>query len=147
MSTTLNADNYVVFTLADTLYAIPSNDVERMEMVEHVTPVPNSLPFVDGIVFSRGRVVPAINLRRRFGFTAIEYNIQSRLIIVANENRIVGLIVDSAREFVSIATEAVQPAPDVVNGTSGRYLRGVANVNNRVFLILDIAGILDASVV
>lgn len=147
MSTTLNADNYVIFTLADTLYAIPSNDVERMEMVEHVTPVPNSLPFVDGIVFSRGRVVPAINLRRRFGFAPTEYNIQSRLIIVANENRVVGLIVDSAREFVSIATEAVQPPPDVVNGTSGRYLRGVANVNNRVFLILDIAGILDASTV
>ena len=62
------AEPYVLFELAGTAYALPSHAVQRMEMVEHVTPVPNAPPFVDGVVFSRGRVVPAVNLRRRFGF-------------------------------------------------------------------------------
>ena len=54
-----STEPYVLFTLAGTAYAVPSRDVQRMEMVEHVTPVPNSPPFVDGVVFSRGKVVPA----------------------------------------------------------------------------------------
>ena len=55
-----------------------------MEMVEHVTPVPNAPPFVDGVVFSRGRVVPAVNLRRRFGFDRVPYDLKTRLIVVAH---------------------------------------------------------------
>ena len=63
-----NTEPYVLCELAGTAYAIPSHAVQRMEMIEHVTPVPNAPPFVDGVVFSRGRVVPVVNLRRRFGF-------------------------------------------------------------------------------
>lgn len=136
---------YVLFTLAGTAYALPSRDVQRMEMVEHVTSVPNAAPFVDGVVFSRGKVVPAVNLRRRFGFDRADYDLQTRLVVVAHADRLVGLIVDSAREFVAIAAEAIQPPPEAMAGTSGRYLRGVASVGDRVILILDVAGVLDAA--
>ncbi len=136
---------YVLFTLAGTAYALPSRDVQRMEMVEHVTPVPNAAPFVDGVVFSRGKVVPAVNLRRRFGFDRVAYDLKTRLIVVAHADRLVGLIVDSAREFVTIPAEAIQPPPEALAGTSGRYLRGVADVGDRVILILDVAGVLDAA--
>jgi purine-binding chemotaxis protein CheW len=136
---------YVLFTLAGTAYAVSSHDVQRMEMVEHVTPVPNAPPFVDGVVFSRGKVVPAVNLRRRFGFDRVDYDVKTRLIVVAHADRLVGLVVDSAREFVTIPAEAIQPPPEAMAGTSGRYLRGVANVGDRVILILDVAGVLNSS--
>jgi purine-binding chemotaxis protein CheW len=142
---TLLAEPYVLFTLAGTAYAVPSRDVQRMEMVEHVTPVPNAPPFVDGVVFSRGKVVPAVNLRRRFGFERTDYDLKSRLLVVAHADRLVGLVVDSAREFVTIPAEAIQPAPEAMAGTSGRYLRGVADVGGRVILILDVAGVIDAA--
>ena len=139
-----DAEPYIVFDLAGTAYAVPSRDVQRMEMIEHVTPVPNAPPFVDGVVFSRGRVVPAVNLRRRFGFDRVAYDLRTRLIVVAHADRAVGLIVDSAREFLAIPAAAVQPPPEVMAGTSGRYLRGVATLGDRVVLVLDVPGLLDA---
>lgn len=135
---------YVLFTLAETAYAVSSRDVQRMEMVEHVTPVPNAPPFVDGVVFSRGKVVPAVNLRHRFGFARTDHDLKTRLIVVAHGDRLVGLIVDSAHEFVTIPAEAIQPPPEAMAGTSGRYLRGVADVGGRVILVLDVAGVLDS---
>ena len=60
------SDNYIVFTVAETTYALPSQDVAHVELVENVTPVPNAPPHVDGVVFSRGAVVPALNMRARF---------------------------------------------------------------------------------
>jgi purine-binding chemotaxis protein CheW len=137
------AEPYILFELAGTAYAVHSAVVQRMEMVEHVTPVPNAPPFVDGVVFSRGRVVPAINLRVRFGFDRAPYDLKTRLIVVTHDDRAVGLIVDSAREFVTIAADAIQPPPDGLAGTSGNYLRGIATVADRVILILDVAGVLN----
>jgi purine-binding chemotaxis protein CheW len=137
------AEPYVLCELAGTAYAIPSHAVQRMEMVEHVTPVPNAPPFVDGVVFSRGRVVPAVNLRRRFGFDRAAYDLKTRLVVVAHAGRAVGLIVDSAREFLTIPAEAIQPPPEGLAGTTGNYLGGIATLDGKVILILDVAGVLE----
>ena len=59
----MSANNYILFTVAGTSYALPSHDVAHVEMVEQITRVPNAPSFVDGVVFSRGQVVPAVNLR------------------------------------------------------------------------------------
>lgn len=141
-----DATTYVLFELAGTAYAIPSSDVHRMEMVEEITPVPTAPPYVEGVVFTRGKVVPAINLRTRFGFERAEFTLATRLIVVAQGSRLVGLIVDSAREFVKIAPEAIQPPPEALAGTSGRYVQGVASATDRLILILDVAGVVDAAV-
>lgn len=138
----VTTETYVLFDLAGTAYAVPSQAVQRMEMVEHITPVPNAPAFVDGIVFSRGTVVPAVNLRRRFGFDRVAYDLRTRLIVVSHAGRTVGLIVDAAREFVTIPADAIQPPPDTLAGTSGKYLSGVVTLNDKVVLILDVAEVL-----
>ena len=140
------SEPYILFELAGTPYAIPSAVVQRMEMIEHVTPVPNAPPFVDGVVFSRGRVVPAINLRCRFGFDRVPYDLRTRLIIVTHADRAVGLIVDSAREFITIPPESIQPPPEGLSGMSGEYLSGIATVADRLILILDVAEVLKYAV-
>jgi chemotaxis signal transduction protein len=140
--TVATTEPYVLCELAGTAYAIPSRVVERMEMVEQVTPVPNAAPFVDGVVFSRGRVVPAVNLRRRFGFDRAAYDLKTRLVVVAHAGREVGLVVDSAREFVTIPADAIQPPPEGMAGTTGTYLGGVATLAGKVILILDVAEVL-----
>jgi purine-binding chemotaxis protein CheW len=134
---------YVLFELAGTAYALPSDAVLRMEMVEAVTPVPNAPPFVDGVVFSRGRVVPAVNLRRRFGFDKVPYDVRTRLIVAGHADRVVGLIVDSAREFVKIPADAIQPPPEAMGGTSGHYLAGIATIDDKVILIIDVGEVLN----
>jgi purine-binding chemotaxis protein CheW len=140
-----DADSYILFQLAGTTYALRTSDVQHMEMVEHITPVPNTPPFVEGVVFSRGQVVPAINLRRRFGFERHDYTLQSRLIIVRSGERRVGLIVDSAREFRTIARESIQPPNEAIAGLSGRYLLGIANLADRLVLVVDINEVLQFS--
>ena len=139
------SEPYILFQLKDTSYAIPSNLVQQMEMVETFTPVPNAPPFLEGLVFIRGRVIPAINLRARFGFPKVPYDLATRLVVVHSQQRSVGLIVDTAREFMSIDVEAIQPPPETVSGLSGQYLKGIARVGERLILILDVEEILSMS--
>jgi len=102
-------DKYILFSVAGTLYALPTERIAHIEMVEHVTRVPNAPRFVDGVVFSRGEVVPAVSLRARFGFERSAFDTRTRLIVVRSGSRVVGLIVDAAREFTTIPESAIKP--------------------------------------
>jgi purine-binding chemotaxis protein CheW len=139
-------DSYILFELANTTYAVPSRDVQHMEMIEHITPVPNAPPHVEGVVFSRGQVVPAINLRLRFGFPRANYTLRSRLLVVQVGPRRVGLIVDAAREFRNISAEAIKPPHESITGLSGQYLAGIANIGDRVVLLLNIPEVINGGV-
>ena len=115
-------------------------------MVSTPTPVPNAPEFVDGVVSVRGQVIPAVNLRARFGFPRAPHDVRSRLVIVRAVGRTVGLIVDSAREFATITPDSIKPLPDGVSGLSGRYLRGVAQKGDRLMLVVDVRELLAADV-
>jgi purine-binding chemotaxis protein CheW len=133
---------FILFTVAGTTYALRSRDVAHVEMVDQVTAVPNAAHFVDGVVFSRGQVVPALNLRARFGFDKVSNDLSTRLLVVRDGARTVGLVVDSAREFVPIDPAAIQPPSAALTGLSGRYLEGVANIGDRLILVLNLAATL-----
>ena len=135
----IDADTFVLFELAGTTYAVPSGDVQQLEMIEHITPVPNAAEAVEGVVFSRGQVIPAISLRTRFGFSKIEYDLRSRLLVVQVGGRNIGLIVDAAREFKRIPPDAVSPPPETLDGMSGKYLDGIATIGDRLILLLNLA--------
>ena len=113
-----------------------------MELIEQITPVPNAPSFVEGVVFSRGHVIPAVNLRVRFGLPPQQHTPRSRLVVVEAGQRTVGLIVDSAREFRNLASESIQPPNETIAGLSGKYLRGIAIVAERLILILDMNEVL-----
>ena len=82
-------------------------------------------------------------MRRRFGFDKAPYDLRTRLIVVTSAGRTAGLIVDTAREFVSIAAETIQPPPDAIAGLSGCYLQGIASLKERLVLILNVEAILN----
>ena len=139
------ADHFIVFTVAGTSYALRSRDVAHVEMVDQITRVPNAAHFVDGVVFSRGKVVPALNLRARFGFDKVPYDLRTRLLVVQSDTRSVGLVVDSAREFLAIPPSAIQPPNQALTGLSSRYVQGIANLDDRLVLILDLPEVLNFS--
>jgi purine-binding chemotaxis protein CheW len=112
-------------------------------MVENVTPVPNATHSLEGVVLTRGRIIPAVNLRARFGFPKIAYNLRTRLIVVEAEGRTVGLIVDSAREFTTLPGAEIKPPPDAIANLNGDYLEGIATVDGRMILILRLAAVLN----
>lgn len=131
------SESYIFFELAGTTYGLPASVVQQMEMVENITPVPNALPFVEGVVFSRGQVIPVLNLRLRFGFPKIPHDLRTRLIVIHTRARTLGLLVDTAREFVTVPSEAIQPPPDGLSDLSGKYLAGIATLGERVVLLLN----------
>ncbi len=139
------SDNYILFSVAGTTYALRTRDVTHVEMIEQITSVPNAPSFVDGVVFSRGQVVPALNLRARFGFDRAPNDVRTRLLVVQSDGRNIGLVVDSAREFLAIADSAVQPPNQALAGISGQYIAGIANLNDRLILILDLHPVLNFS--
>jgi purine-binding chemotaxis protein CheW len=142
-ATTPGIGSYILFTVAATTYALPSADVRHMEMVEDMTRVPNAPAFIDGVVFSRGQVVPVVNLRARFGFERERFDLRTRLIVVQAGARLIGLVADSAREFVSIPPDAIQPPNEALAGMSGRYVEGIASVRDRLILVLNLERILN----
>lgn len=139
------ADTYIIFNLGASLYGVRSDDVLHVDMLEHVTPVPNAHPALDGVVFSRGKVIPALNLRARFGLEREPATTRTRLIFLRWQGRIVALVVDSAREFRAIPSESIRPIEEALAGVEGNYLRGLATVKDRLVLLLDIAAVLDLS--
>lgn len=140
---TQGSSPFILFAVGKTTYAIPAQLVQQMEMIETITPVPNAPRFVEGVVFSRGQVIPAIDLRVRLGLEKAEYNLRSRLIVIQTGSRVVGAIADSAREFVSIPTSAIQPPPEAI-GASGKYISGIIRLGERIVLLLNVEEILES---
>ena len=135
--TATSPQSYILFAVAGTSYALPSAQVLHIEMVEHVTPVPNAPQFIEGVVFSRGQVVPVINLRARFGFDRVALDMRTRLLVVQHEGRRVGLLADDAREFIRIDPSAIHPPGEAIGGLSGNYVEGIATLGERIVLVLD----------
>lgn len=137
------SEPYILFRINNIQYAVPSSQVQQLEMIEAITPVPNAPAFVEGVVFMRGRVVPVISLRSRFGLEKIPYDITARLIVIDLDGRTIGLTVDSAREFISIDTSHILPPPESLVGPRLEYLRGVVSLQDRLILVVDLHKLLD----
>ena len=134
---------FILFELAGTTYGVRSRFVQQIEMIDDVASVPNAHAAVEGVVLVRGQVIPALNLRTRFGFERIDRDLRSRLVVINAGNRIVGLVVDTAREFLKIPTESIEPPPEALTGLSGHYLEGIATIGERMILILNLDAVLD----
>jgi len=134
----MDKHSFILFEVAGTTYGLASRDVQQMEMVDHITPLPNAPDYVDGVVFTRGQVIPVVNLRVRFGFERTPPTSRTRLIVISRNARTVGLIVDSAREFMSIPADAIRPPHEGISNLSGSYLEGIAAIADRIILILKV---------
>ena len=132
----------VVFVMESEEFACSINNVREVLKMIRVTPLPRSLDFVEGVINMRGEVIPVIDLRKRFGLPEAERTDESRIIIVEVEERMVGLIVDSVREVLSIPNEQIQEAPSQVAGGKTDLIKGVGKVADRMLIILDLDRIL-----
>lgn len=139
------SDHYILFLVAGTTYAIPSQHVAHVEMVDQVTSVPNAAAFVDGVVFSRGQVIPAINMRARFGFPRIDGDVRTRLLVVTIAGRNVGLLVDACREFLTIPSTSIHPPGEALTSAAAQYLAGIATIGDRIIVILKLDDLMNSA--
>lgn len=138
MSKSNHQESFVLFELAGQTCGVRSHSVQSVEMVEHITAVPNTLPFVEGVTFTRGRVIPSINLRIRLGLPRIPIYPRARMLVIRSKDRTAGMLVDSTREFISIPANAIQPPGETAAGFNIKYVEGIATLGNRTLLILNL---------
>lgn len=144
MTASAAQDAHILFQVGANTYALPSSVVERLEMLENVTPVPNAPPEVEGIVASRGEMIPVVSLRARLGLPAEAAGLKTRLIVVRWRGRVVGLVADSAREFVRLAKDAALPPPEALGGAARTLVEGVAPSADRLIMLLSLDTLLGA---
>ena len=134
----------IVFQLNDKEYGVPVSQVKSIEKIMHITRVPHTNPFVKGVMNLRGVVTPLLDLRVRFGMEEQAYNEGTRVIIVSIEDKEVGLIVDGANDVIDIPTSKIEPPPEVVGLAAEGFIDGVANLDKRLLILIDLNKILES---
>ncbi len=132
----------IVFQLKDEEYGIPVQQVQSIERMMHITRVPKVAKFVKGVMNLRGVVTPIIDLRKRFGIEEVAYTESTRIIIVGVADMEVGLIVDAANDVIDIPEGAIEPPPEVVGTVEVEYLNGVAKLDKRLLILLNLEKVL-----
>ena len=128
---------HVLCKVNDTEYVLPAADVLQMESFGGATKVPGAATTVAGLVQIRGRVVPVVDLRVVFGLAPISPTIDSRVVVMKTAERVVGLLVDSAREVLKIPAEDFHPPPAVLVQQTDGLVKAVAQVGNRLLMLID----------
>ena len=103
-----------------------------------ITKVPRAPEFVEGVINLRGKVIPIIDLRRRFGLASKAHDKNTRIIVIEINNIIVGFVVDAVSEVLRIPASTVEPPPPVVAGVDSDYISGVGKLQDRLLIMLDL---------
>ncbi len=136
----------VTFTIAEEDFAFDIFKVKEIIRIVEVTKVPKSPDFIEGVINLRGNVIPILDLRKRFHLKPREYDKKTRIIVVEANTELVGFIVDAVLETRSIFESCIEAPPTIVlGGIESEYLKGVAKLEDRLVILLDIGKILSVS--
>lgn len=133
----------VTFVIDRETFSIHINRVQEIIMMQDVTRIPRSLPFVDGVLNLRGRVIPVISLRRRLGFADVEHDRRTRVVVVEVTGRILGLVVDRVEEVLTLDSSRIEPPPAMISGIGREFIEGVGKRGERIIVLLDIEKLFD----
>lgn len=141
--TLLSELKIIVFQLKEKEYAIPVEQVQSIEKVQHITRVPGVASYIKGVINLRGVVAPIIDLRNRFGLGEADYSEHTRIIIAVLDQYEIGLIVDAANDVLDIQQDSIEPPPEIIGGTEAEYINGVVKVGKRLLILLDLQKVMD----
>jgi purine-binding chemotaxis protein CheW len=135
----------VTFKLGTEEFALDILLVQEINRRVEITKVPKTPEFVEGVINLRGKIVPVVDLRKRFGLGGHGFTGQSRIIVVNIDNRVLGLMVDSVSEVVQIPARTIEPAPPLVVGIDAAYIKGIGKFEDRLLILLDLGKVLSAN--
>lgn len=133
----------IVFQLGDKEYALPVSQVQGIEKTVHITRVPRTESYVKGVINLRGVVTPIIDLRERFSISTNVKSEETRIIIISQGEMEVGLIVDAANDVMDLSKTSIEPQPEVVGSLEEEFISGVAKVDKRLLILLNLEKVLN----
>ncbi len=135
----------VTFHLDGEIYGIDVMQVQEVLRVTEIAPVPGAPPYVLGIFNLRGNVVTVIDTRGRFSLPPGEITDSTRIVIIESNKQVVGILVDGVAEVVELNTETIDSAPNVGDDESSRYIQGVATLDQKLLIVVDLNKLLSDS--
>lgn len=118
-------------------YGVPITKVQEIIPMAAPTKLPQVPDFVEGIINLRGKIIPIIDLKKRFGMAASAISSESRSVVVEVDGQTVGIIVDEVSEVLRLAQDSIEPPPSVIGGITAEYLIGVGKIEDRLLILLD----------
>jgi purine-binding chemotaxis protein CheW len=132
----------VGFRIGDETFGVRISTVREIVRVPEITAVPNAPDYIEGVINLRGKIIPVMDLRKRFGVKDVEPNKKNRILVVEVDDKVVGLIVNSASEVLKIPpSEVVAPSSMFQEGEVS-CVTGVGKLNGRLVILLDTAKIM-----
>ena len=128
----------VIFDLASETYGVDIVSVREIIRMQEITKVPRTADFVEGVINLRGKVIPVIDLRKRFGFVQADATKETRIVVVDIGGNDIGVVVDAVTEVLRLSGDSVEPPTGVITTTDSDYLLGIAKLESRLIILLDL---------
>jgi purine-binding chemotaxis protein CheW len=142
MTAQSNIQQLVAFNLANEEYGVAITQVQEIVRVPEITHIPGMPHFIEGVINLRGKVIPVIDLRKRFALEQKEYAEKTRIIVADAGGQTVGLVVDSVSEVAQLSQEQIDVIPPSITSIDAQYLSGVGKMGKRLVILLDLAKLL-----
>lgn len=135
---------YLTFQLMSEQYGVAIETVREINQFGEITKVPRTPNYVKGVMNLRGKIIPVVNLRVKFGMEPQESTRDTCIIVIETEIGQVGMIVDSVKEVVDLQEAQIEPSPVLGNQSAMSFVRGMGKVDNRVVILVDIVSAFSA---
>jgi purine-binding chemotaxis protein CheW len=133
------------FTLGSEEYGIEILKVQEIRGYDAVTKIANAPPFIKGVVNLRGIIVPIVDMRIKFNLANVDYNSLTVVIILNVAGRVVGMVVDGVSDVIALTPGQIKPSPEFSGSFDAAYLRGMATINERMLILLDIEKVMSSA--
>ena len=133
-----NSINLVTCKLGNNEYAIDIMQAKEIIKMEKITLIPNAPDYVEGVINLRGNIIPIVDLKKRFNLEENDGEKNTGIIIVKIDDVDMGIIIDAISKVVSIATSNIQPPPPMLSGIGQKYIKGVAKLEDKLLVVLDL---------
>ena len=141
-------DQFLTFTLADEEYGVDILRVQEIKGWDSVTGIPNTPDYILGVINLRGTIVPVVDMRLRFGLPPMEYGPMTVVIVLriesGNRTRIMGIVVDAVSDVYNIPEAGIKPAPDFGGTVESEFITGLAGVEDKMVIVLDVDRLLNS---
>jgi purine-binding chemotaxis protein CheW len=140
---------YLTFVLGNESYGVAVLKVREIIRLCYITPMPQMPDYIMGVINLRGKIIPVLDLRRKFRLSNIQDSERTCIVVVqiklpANSSVLIGLIVDAVEEVVNLSQTDIEPAPDFGGAVDTHYILGMAKIKGSVKALLDIGQIVEA---
>jgi purine-binding chemotaxis protein CheW len=134
-----SADEFqlVCFSLGNEEYGVDINRVQEINRIVEISSIPDTAPYVKGVINLRGRITPVLELRALLGLPKIEYDKQTRIIVLDSGDSLTGLVVDNVTQVLRIRRSQIAGTPDLASTPGREFLKGIYNLNGSLILVLD----------